>query len=247
MRVERTLRRKWLKLLWTPLAFVPLLILLAPLTTRFLIAVVCLMYLGPTVILAWLLQVELFTLAHRALVVGYCALLGLLFGAIFASYFALPKRVPLARARGVLIKTWLPVLCVLAILGFDYKGFVSFGGSCPGRIDVLNGFCQDVTWFHSRDLGGYIDTEHVARFDAQPDVFNQIIRANELVEVALEDVPNDFWRQPPWWWNVQRGEDISIYKSVDFPFEDRGPDGDHYLLFRDAGKYRVYVLLDANF
>ncbi len=245
MLAERTVNAWWLRLILFLLPFTPLLIILAPLTSRFIVLILCLIYLGPTTFFGLNLDFE--APLFWVVAVVYCAFLGVIVSAGYSSWYNLFGRISLRQTRAVLSRTWLPVLCILFVLELDHRGALLFAARCPAHAYILSGHCAALGRFRETSLGGFIDSRYALHFKSEAEVFSRIVRENNLIELDPVSVPDELWRQPPWWWNVRRGEDISVYKSEYFSLEGRGSDGDHFLFFRNTDTGRTYVLLYANF
>ncbi len=244
MLAERTVNAWWVRFILFLLPFTPLLVIIAPLTRRFIVLMLCLLYLWP---------INLFRLGFDfddpllwIAAVFYCALLGVVVSAGCSFWYNLFGQVSLRQARAVLNRTWLPVLCVLAVLELDHRGALPFA-RCPAHAYILSEYCPALGRFYETSLGGFIDSRYALHFKSEADVFARIVRENKLVKLDPDTVPDELWKQPPWWWNVRRGEGLSVYRSEYFSLDGRGLDGDHYLFFRNSNTGTTYIILYANF
>jgi hypothetical protein len=77
------------------------------------------------------------------------------------------------------------------------------------------------------------------------------LRRRRIPSLALAPAPanaisEEFWASPgAYWWRPPRSG--SFYTTRDFPWSDRGPDGDHYCLLHVPDRGEFWLLLKANF
>ena len=96
-------------------------------------------------------------------------------------------------------------------------------------------------------LGGFVDRWYLARFVTRPGALAAIAARGGLVEIPMATIPRSVWAQPPGWWHPPVDATTRVYATAGFPYEGRGPDGDHYLFIEHGKTNRVYVMFKANF
>lgn len=95
------------------------------------------------------------------------------------------------------------------------------------------------------DLGGFIDSQHLWRLDAGAPVVAKVIQRLRLQQT--NSVPSRFWAMPPHYWPRNMPANAEVFQSPDFSGNDRGPDGDLFLVLHDKNRQRAYIWLKANF
>jgi hypothetical protein len=105
-----------------------------------------------------------------------------------------------------------------------------------GRADVYN------FW------DNFIDSQHLWRVEAAPEVAESLVSQWNLRELASEDnVPRAFWRWMPWWWRPPKSGPARFFISPGFEPDGRGFDGSHFLIAYDVPRRMLYVWHKNNF
>jgi hypothetical protein len=97
--------------------------------------------------------------------------------------------------------------------------------------------------FYSYSLGEFIGSEWLLRIDAQPEVLEKLASENHMV--PRNTAPDLFWKMPPYYWPRDLPKGGRLYSIASIP-EDRGPDGDHFLMLIDPQRSRAFVWFKNN-
>ncbi len=205
--------------------------LLAP-RHRFLSAI-CLFVLS-TALTIWLLRFH---------AVG--ALAGGLFAVAFVAWWIHPRR---TRRSTVGVGVAVGAAC-LAFLSLVYARYVDWPARpepLPPELSYALGTnASGVAAFYRYDLGGFIDHEWLWRIDAKPDIVALVV--GDLRLRSTNAVPPQFWRMPPHYWPRSLPAGAEAFHSPAFLADNRGPDGEHYLLVHDKTQDRAFVWVKSNF
>jgi hypothetical protein len=245
----RAIDARWVRLLWTLAAFVPLVALFSP-ALAFQVGVVwllCAAYLWPATALAHALGIDLMSWSYAVVALAYCALVGMLGAWLASRLLKFPQRVSLRFAVVAVSIAWLPIALVLGYRFVEYKGLLIRTSPCPGNLSLLKPVCGDVTNLRVQPIEKFIDAWYLARFTMRQGALAALKDRGELTELDVANVPSSVWSQPPVWWDPDKDDRTRIYATAGFPFEGRGPDGDHYLFIENGRTNQVYVFFKANF
>jgi hypothetical protein len=245
----RTIDARLVGLLWTLAAFVPLAALFLP-ALAFQVGIVwllCATYLWPATALAHVLGIDPMSWSYIVVAMAYCALVGVLGAWLASRLLKRPERVSLRFAVVAVSLVWLPIAVVLGYRFLEYKGLFTRTSACPGNLSLLKPLCGDVTELRVQPIEQFIDGWYLARFTTRPGALATLKDRGELTELDAANVPSSVWSQPPVWWDPDKDDRTRIYATAGFPFEGRGPDGDHYLFIENGRTNQVYVFYKANF
>jgi hypothetical protein len=148
---------------------------------------------------------------------------------------------------------WLVTLAVCMVtVAPVYLAYIDWPGR-PGSLPVPLGHALR----DNGDLVGnvfvydfwdnFIDSEHLWRIEAKPELLPLLVDAFDLRELPVADVPTRFWTQPPYWWQPSRSADARAFITPSFLAGSRGPDGDHYLMLYDPHDQVLYAWVKHNF
>jgi hypothetical protein len=65
--------------------------------------------------------------------------------------------------------------------------------------------------------------------------------------LGLAEVPQEFWSQPPYWWQPRRSAEAKFFMTSGFMADTRGPDGLYSLSMYDKAKNEIYIWFKYNF
>ena len=240
---------KWLRTIWAFSAFVPLAIIATPIFAYQIGAVflLCAMYLWPASWIAHHVGVEPLSLPFAVIGALYCAALGMLVSVGVSRLLKLPVHIERLRAAILIAIVWVPIGLFAGYQVLDYKGMVSSATACPGHMYALQSHCLEISDFREHELAGFIDRSFLATLRVRPGALGGIVTANQMREINPADVPESFWRQPPFWWTIRRQAAAHVYMTPGFAFEGRGHDGDYYLFIEDRQTGEVFVYFQNNF
>ena len=140
------------------------------------------------------------------------------------------------------------LLCVLvAKVAFDWPAFAAAIPSDVQKVAAArNGFVGR-TYVYTF-WGNIIDSEELWRVEVDADVLTDLVRNYQLLPLAsTQEVPARFWQQRPYWWRPPRGGRVRYFGSPGFPIDQRGPDGNFYLMAYDEAEGILYVWYKNNF
>jgi hypothetical protein len=109
----------------------------------------------------------------------------------------------------------------------------------------LSTFGQTVASFHHYDLGGFIDSEYLWRFDTDTKTLASITRQLQLS--PTNTVPSAFYDMSVIGWPDSLPANAEAFQSRGFLGDARGQDGMHYFLLHDKQKGHAYVWVKNNF
>jgi hypothetical protein len=99
----------------------------------------------------------------------------------------------------------------------------------------------------AQSLGGFIDQDYVWSVPLAPGTLSAVTARFDLSTIPPGDVPAWFPKLFPIWWRPDPGSDAEFFSTPDFPFDDRGSDGDHILAMHDRRTGTLYVYCKNNF
>jgi hypothetical protein len=241
--------RSWLRSIWALAAFVPLAIVATPIFAYQIgfVFLLCSMYLWPAGWVSQRLGIEPLTPAFAVVAGVYCAAVGALAAVVASRVLRLPVHIERRRARMLAAVVWVPIGLFLGYQVLDYKGLMSPVSQCPGHMYLLQPHCADVSEFNEHELAGFIDRSFVATLRVRPGALATIVTANQLQAISPADVPESFWRQPPFWWTIGKTTAARVYMTPGFSFGGRGRDGDYYLFIEERQTGEVFVYFQNNF
>jgi hypothetical protein len=245
----RTVDARWVRLLWALAAFVPLVVFFTP-ALAFQIGLVwlmCAMYLWPATALAHALGIDFMSWSYVGVALAYCAVVSAFAGWLASRLLKLRDDASGRFAIVAISVVWLPIAVVLGYRVVEYKGLLTRTSPCPGNLTILKPVCEDVTDFRVQPIERFIDGWYLARFTTRPRAIAALKDRGELTELDVANIPSSVWSQPPVWWDPDKDNHTRIYATPGFPFEGRGPDGDHYLFIVNGRTNHVYVFFKANF
>jgi hypothetical protein len=237
---------KWLRAIWALAAFVPLALLAMPIQFGY-VFLLSAMYLWPAGWIGQRLGIEPLTPLFMVVGAVYCAALGALLASVVSRVLRLPVFIERRRAMILIAVVWVPIGLFAGYQVLAYKGVMPSATECPGHMYALRSHCQEISDFREHELPGFIDRSFLATLRVRAGALPIIAAANELKEISPADVPESFWRQPPFWWTIRRQAAAHVYMTPGFSFEGRGHDGDYYLFIEDRQTGEVFVYFQNNF
>jgi hypothetical protein len=94
-------------------------------------------------------------------------------------------------------------------------------------------------------FGGFLDSEYCYRLSLTRDEFERL-RAHFGAAVR-DDRTQYVYSLTPYWWPKQASGGLEIYRTAEFEYPERGPEGDHYLLLYDPSSKHCYIWARYNF
>ena len=245
----KAVEARWVRLTLALTAFVPLVVMLAPALSRYIDGVwlVCAMYLWPATGVASLVGVQTPGWQWTVIAALYCSIIAVLIDGAVSRLGKVREAMPRRRAALTILIVWLPIAAFLGYRVLEYKGLLTRPTACPGSLPLLADYCGDVSDLRAYVLGGFVDRWYLARFFTRPGALAAIAARGGLVEIPVATIPPSVLDQPPGWWHPPVDATTRVYATAGFPYEGRGPDGDHYLFIEHGQTNRVYVMFKSNF
>jgi hypothetical protein len=136
-----------------------------------------------------------------------------------------------------------------AVSGLSFARYIDFPALYAGIPRPLTFYAREnaVEFRNSRfyPLGGFIDSDYLWKATTPPRGVAHLATALNMVE--RRQVPADFFKMPPYWWDPKLNQSTRIYSTGGFPAANRGSDGLHVLLTYEETTGVLHAWIKDNF
>lgn len=153
-----------------------------------------------------------------------------------------------ARLNHRKVATYTTVFVVFA-LGLCYLSWIDFPPQHRGIPPAVQLEKFPVPVSHSRYycLSDFIDSEWLWQASMNESDFERFSKMYGLQPLKHEKIGRAFYRMPPYWWRPAVNETTRVLSTPGFPMNDRGNDGDHWLVAWNPDDQLLYVWVKFNF
>jgi hypothetical protein len=148
---------------------------------------------------------------------------------------------------------WGVGLAIATAIGIMYaraRDFPAFNRKAPAIVqESLDRAKIPVTDSYTYTISNFLDSEYIWQASLTSEEFSRLKADLGIKPIKLpqNQLPKDFIKQAPYWWNPSISPQTHVYATSQFPFQDRGQDGVHIFLVWNGDRQTIHLWLKSNF